>query len=132
MQTTKTLAFALSLGVLAQAQTINLRGKVTTTDGKGISGAIVTLVGENLKDTTDVNGAYAITRTSSAVSPSSLLHENIAFNRGEMELRLAAPASVKLEIFDLRANLLKEQTFSQVPAGEFRWNMNGDFGAANM
>jgi len=120
------------LGVLVQAQTVNLRGKVTTTGGQGISGAIVTLVGQNLKDTTDATGAYAIVRTSTAVSPCSPLPENIVFNRGTMELRLAAPAPVKIEIFDLAANLLKEKTFSQVPAGEFRWNMNDGLGAAKM
>lgn len=132
MQTTKTLSLLLSLGVLVQAQTVNLRGKVTTSGGQAISGAIVTLVGQNLKDTTDASGAYSITRIPSAVSPGSSLQENIKFNRGAMELHLAAPASVKIEIFDLMANLLKEKTFGEVPAGEFRWNMNDDFGAANL
>jgi len=120
------------LGVLAQAQTINLRGKVTTSGGQAISGAIVTLVGQNLKDTTDANGAYAITKTASAVTPGSGLRENIVFNRGMMEIQLAAAAPVKIEIFDLSANLLKQQSFSQVPAGEFRWNMNEGLGAKNM
>lgn len=132
MQTTKTLSLVLTLGALAQAQTINLRGKVTTSGGQGISGAIVTLVGQNLKDTTDASGAYSITKTSSAVMPGSSLSENIAFNRGMFELHLAAPAPVKIEIFDLKANLLKEKSFSQVPAGEFRWNMSEDFSASNM
>ncbi len=132
MQTIKTLSLVLSLGALAQAQVINLRGKVTTSGGQGISGAIVTLVGQNLKDTTDASGAYAITRTITGVAPGSLLHENIVFNRGVLELNLAAPASVKIEVFDLAANLLKEKSFSQVPAGEFRWNMNEGLGAANL
>lgn len=132
MQTTKTLSLVLSLGVLAQAQTINLRGKVTTSGGQGISGAIVTLVGQSLADTTDASGAYSITRTSTAVSPGLPLHENIVFNRGVLELHLAAPAPVKIEIFDLKANLLSEKTFSNVPAGEFRWNMNEGLGAPNL
>ena len=129
---TKMLSVVLSLGALTQAQTVNLRGKVTNSSGQGISGAIVTLVGQDLKDTTDASGAYAITRTPSAVSPGSSLQDNIKFNRGAMELHLAAPASVKIEIFDLMANLLKEKAFGEVPAGEFRWNMNDDFGAANL
>ncbi len=132
MQTTKTLSLVLSLGALAQAQTINLRGKVTTNGGQAIAGAVVTLVGQNLKDTTDASGAYSITRSSTAVLPGSLLSENIAFNRGVLELHLASPAPVKIEIFDLKANLLKEKYFSQVPAGEFRWSMKEDFGATNL
>lgn len=117
--------------VTANAQTINLRGKVTTSGGQGISGAIVTLVGQNLKDTTDGSGAYAITRSPSSVSP-GLPHENIMLNRGVMELHLDAPTSVKIEMFDLSANLVKEKTFSQVPAGAFRWNMSENLGAANL
>lgn len=132
MHTPKTLSLVLSLGALVQAQTINLRGKVTTSGGQGISGAIVTLLGQDLKDTTDASGAYAITRNSTAISPGLPRHENIVFNRGVVEFHLAAPAPVKIEIFDLKANLLKEKSFSQVPAGEFHWKMNEDFGAANL
>lgn len=123
---------ALFAGLTVEAQTINLRGKVTNSGGQGLSGAIVTLVGQNLKDTTDASGTYAITGVTTAVSPGLLLRdENITFKRGVLELHLAAPASVKLEIFDLSANLLKEKTFPEAPAGEIRWNMNEDFGAAN-
>ena len=38
------------------AQTINLQGVVSDTDGKPISGAIVSLVVNNLKDTTNAEG----------------------------------------------------------------------------
>lgn len=132
MYTTRILSIALSLGALAQAQTINLRGKVTTSTGQGISGAIVTLVGQDLKDTTDASGAYSIVQKSTAVSPDLHLHESIVFNRGVLEFYLASPASVKIEVFDLKANLLKERTVAQAPAGEFRWNLNDGLGAANL
>lgn len=131
MHKTRTLPLILSLGALAQAQTINLRGKVTSTGGQAISGAIVTLVGQNLKDTTDASGAYAITKIPSSVSR-GLPNENIAFHRGVLELNLAEPAPVKIEMFDLSANLVQEKTFSQVPAGEFRWNMNENLTSSNM
>jgi poly(3-hydroxybutyrate) depolymerase len=124
---------ALFAGLTAKAQTINLRGTVTNSGGQGISGVLVTLVGQNLKDTTDAKGAYAIKQSSSAISPGLVLHdENIVLNRGVLELNLAAPTSVKIEIFDIASNLLKEKTFPEAPAGEFRWNINEDFGAANL
>jgi len=129
------LAFcaALFAGFTAEAQTINLHGKVTGSTGQGISGATVTLLGQNLKATTDASGAYAITRTSNAVSPGLVLHdENIVINRGVLELHLAAPAPVRIEIFDMSSNLLKEVTFPEAPAGEFRWNIKENFGAANL
>ena len=132
MQMIKTLSLVLTLGALVQAQTVNIRGKVTTTAGQGISGAIVTLVALNLKDTTDGNGNYAITQSPSAISPDLRLNENIVLNRGVMEFHLAAPTHVKIEIFDLAANLLKEKTFSEIPAGEFHWNMNEGLGTSSM
>lgn len=129
MQTIKTLSLVLSLGALAQAQTINLRGKVTTSGGQAISGAIVTLVGQNLKDTTDASGAYSITKAASGVSH-GLSRENIVLHRGVLELNLSASGPVKIEMFDLSANLVAEQTFAQVPAGEFRWNMSDKIGGS--
>lgn len=124
---------ALFAGLSAKAQTVNLSGTVTNGGGQGISGVIVTLMGQNLKDTTDGKGAYAIKQNSNALSPSLVPHdENIVLNRGVLELHLAAPASVKIEIFDVSANLLKEKTFPESPAGEYRWNINEEFGAANL
>jgi len=132
VKTTRAISLALSLGAFAQAQSVHLRGKVTTTTGQAISGAVVTLVGQNLKDTTDATGAYSLTRTSGVVSPGAPLRESIVFHRGEMEVVLAAPASVKIEIFDLSANLLEEKSFREVPAGAFRWKMNQQLGASNL
>ena len=125
---------AVLAGFTAQAQTIiNLRGKVTNSGGQGVSGAIVTLVGQNLKDTTDGNGVFAIKRTSTAVAPGPVLRDgNIAINRGVVELHLAAPASVKIELFDVSANLLKEKTVPEAPAGNFSWNMKEYIGSANL
>lgn len=123
----------LFAGLTARAQSINLHGTVTNSGGQGIAGAIVTLVGQNLKDTTDSKGAYAITSNTIAVSPQSVLHDgNIALNRGVLELHLASPAPVKIEVFDISANLLKEKTFLEAPAGEFRWNINEEIRSANI
>lgn len=54
----------LGLAALVSAQSnasVNLRGKVTGASGSGIAGAEVTLVGRNLKDTTDASGNFTIT-----------------------------------------------------------------------
>jgi len=59
----------LLAGFSVQAQTtINLRGVVSGVGGQPVSGAIVTLVGQNLKDTTGVDGAYSITKGVIAIS----------------------------------------------------------------
>ena len=51
------------------AQSISLSGKVSGTGGAPISGAIVTLAGKNLKDTTGAAGTYAIAGGPSRVIP---------------------------------------------------------------
>ena len=40
-----------------RAQNVNLTGKVSNSSGQPVAGAIVTLVGLNIKDTTDATGA---------------------------------------------------------------------------
>jgi hypothetical protein len=44
----------------ANTQTINLQGVVSNSGGKPISSAIVSLLRQNMKDTTGVDGKYSI------------------------------------------------------------------------
>ena len=57
------------------AQTINLQGVVSDTDGKPISGAIVSLVVNNLKDTTNAEGKFSFISTSVKKMP-AIPHQN--------------------------------------------------------
>jgi hypothetical protein len=58
------------VGLTANAQTtINLSGTVSNQAAKPIAGAIVTLVKQNMKDTTGADGAYKITNITSTVLP---------------------------------------------------------------
>lgn len=62
------LGLASVIPVLAQTGApVNLRGKVTGISGSGIAGAEVTLVGRNLKDTTDASGNFTIASTATAL-----------------------------------------------------------------
>ena len=57
------LYLVMLIGMTVNAQTtVNLSGTVSNQAGKPIAGAIVSLVKQQLKDTTGADGAYNITR----------------------------------------------------------------------
>ena len=96
--------FIVLIGMTINAQTtgevINVRGAVTCED-QPVAGAIVTLSGQNMKDTTDDNGEYAITKNVVAVLPSILPQtEKITFRNGVLELSLPKSSPVKIHLFD--------------------------------
>jgi predicted esterase len=120
---------ALSNGLLAGAQTVNLRGAVTSGGGKPVSGAIVTLLKMNLKDTTGADGTYAITKTITGISPRSSGDGIISLSGGVLEFELVEPAPVVIEVFDIKSNLLKVENLGVQGAGHYSWNIPGIYGA---
>jgi glucuronoarabinoxylan endo-1,4-beta-xylanase len=129
------IAFLLlmALGFTITAQTINLRGTVTNKTGKPIANAIITLVGQGLKDTTGADGAFSITKNSTALLSSLIPKtEKIALNRGVLELTLSNPSPVKVEIFNAKGDLLKKESLQDAAAGIYRLNIAENFHAANL
>lgn len=109
---------------LAISQTINLRGKVTNKNGQPISGALVTLVRQNIKDTTGADGTYSINKSDVAVlSPIAPRFENITLNNGILELTLSSKSKVKISIFDVQGNLLKQENIHNVSYGVYHLNI---------
>jgi hypothetical protein len=128
------MMFGLTASTAVSAQTISLSGKVSNQSGKAISGAIVTLFGQKLVDTTDAAGAYsfsggtAITK-SSPVVPSS---EKISFTNGIVVLSLTKPAEVGIEFFDMKGNVLEREFEHASSAGDYRFDMMGRTFATNV
>ncbi|NLG18424.1 MAG: hypothetical protein GX556_13910 [Fibrobacter sp.] len=116
------------IGSIVNAQTdnsINVRGKVTS-GSKVISGAFVTLMGENIKDTTDINGDYSITKSSVAVIKSAApQNERITFRNGILELSLLKSSPVKIEVFNVKGKLLRKEVLRNTNAGVYRINFAG-------
>jgi hypothetical protein len=108
-------AFTLS------AQTITLSGKVTNQSGKAIAGAVVKLAVKKLADTTDAAGAYSLTSGTSATNAVALLPgiEAIALNNGIVKVSLIQPAPVRIELFDMRGNLLERALGNPASAGDY-------------
>ncbi len=109
----------------AGAQTINLKGKVLNGSGRPISGAVVALIGKNLKDTTDANGAYSINAViSSSVSISVIpAHEYVSLTNGVISLAVPKTTPVSIKMFDMKGNLLKRLVDGQITAGKYIYKM---------
>ncbi|QQS03234.1 MAG: hypothetical protein IPK50_13040 [Fibrobacterota bacterium] len=119
MQTTKTLSLILSLGVLTQAQTVNLTGKITNQSGKAIANAIVTLTPMGLKDTSVADGSYTLTSGNSGLLPSQSAR-SMDFRNGLLEINLGQSASVKVEVFNTKGSRLKSDVFQNTASGIYR------------
>jgi len=124
----------LLLGLSVNAQTtINLSGKVSNKAGNPIAGATVTLVKQKLNATTGADGAYSITGTTTSALP-LLMPQNRTIFMGKDFLQFSLPYSspVKIEIFDLKGNLLEKKLIRNAAAGFYRYNLEGNSHAANL
>ena len=119
MRKTKTLALALCLGTLAQAQTVNLTGKITNQAGNAIAKAVVTLTPLGLKDTTGADGMYTLASGNTAILPSQGAR-SMDFRNGVLQIDLGRSASVKVEVFDTKGSRLSGESFQNAASGIYR------------
>ncbi|MEO7955932.1 MAG: hypothetical protein ABIW76_04510 [Fibrobacteria bacterium] len=118
-------SLALSNGLLAGAQTVNLRG-IVSSGGKPVSGAVVSLLKKGIKDTTGSDGGYAFSQ-STAVSSLSSGDGMISFSDGVLEFEIAEPSPVAIEVFDIKSNRIKAENAGVQGAGHYRWNIPGNY-----
>jgi hypothetical protein len=118
------------IGLTVNAQTINLRGTVSTQSGTPIANAIVTLTGQGLKDTTGTDGAYAMKSSVSVVPWSMPRNRSISLNKGYLEFSLPAPSPVSMEIYNVKGGLLRKVSLRNAAAGFYRFTIGGDLWAA--
>lgn len=106
------------------AETVKVRGTVTTTAGAPIPNAVVTLVGAGLKDTTTVTGAYNFDPDFAAVNPRSFFAPGRSFMLSGSELRVlvGTPGRLTVESFDLRGSVLGRWT-EPVSPGAYRFDV---------
>ncbi|MBN1575605.1 MAG: hypothetical protein JW913_03580 [Chitinispirillaceae bacterium] len=110
--------FFILIGVTVNAQDIDIYGKVSNQAGQAVEGAIVELVKAGIKDTTKADGLYALANGTGTIVQSLLPQtERIALVRGVLKLSLNKPSPVKIQLFDVKGNLLKKEVYSSRPAG---------------
>ncbi|MBN1306748.1 MAG: carboxypeptidase regulatory-like domain-containing protein [Chitinispirillaceae bacterium] len=125
--------FVLLMGVTASAQSISLSGTVKNKSGRPIAGATVRLAVKNLNTTTNSTGNYSIIQTS-PVTPAPLLpgSEHISMEKGIVSIGMTAPALVRIELFDMRGNMVARMIDQPAGAGEYRFDVTRHALAANM
>jgi hypothetical protein len=123
-----------AIGFSVSAQTINLTGTVTNKSGKPIAGAVTTLIGKNLKDTTDAAGAFAIKSDGVGINTDPILPsaEKISMANGIIALSLTKTMQVTIELFDMNGQLLNRVLSRSVSAGDYRFNIAQHTLATNM
>lgn len=124
----------LGMGILcANAQTVNLQGVVSSSDGKPIANAIVSLVRHQMKDTTGTDGKYSFIGTSVKNLPSIVPQtSDISLNNDILQFALSKPSPMKVEIFNLKGNLLRQEINMNAAAGTYRFDISKNCRAANV
>ena len=109
-------------------ETINVRGKVTDSDGKPIEKAIVTVLNLGLMDTTGADGSYAINNTP-ARSPIKSFSQSreILLENGSLKLSLPEPSAVTVEFFTIEGKLLKREALPNASSGVYRFSIDKKF-----
>jgi hypothetical protein len=113
------------MAIAASAETVSLSGTVSNQSGSAITGAVVQLTGQKIKDTTDSQGAYSISLTTGTVTTNTVLPstEKIAMNKGVISLSLTSAAPVRIELFDMQGALLKKVVNNLTAAGDYQFNL---------
>ncbi len=109
----------------AQAQNVNVTGVISNSSGTAVSGAIVTLVGLNLKDTTDAAGAYSLQNTTGIRTAAPILpsRQTATLNNGMLSVTLPGSSPLRIELFDMRGQLLDRISERGATAGEYRFDI---------
>jgi polyhydroxybutyrate depolymerase len=122
----KLLILTFSLVLSAQAQQVNVRGKITDGTGKAVTNAMVEIIKLKLKDTTGTDGNFSIMGAVTALRGSSLsLPGLISFDKGVLDFTLGKPSPLKIEIFDAKGHLSHREIYPVTSTGSYRLNLRG-------
>jgi hypothetical protein len=116
-----------AMGAELSAQPIELNGKVADASGKAIGGAIVRLKSKALSDTTDASGAYALKGAATSLNREKRFpgKGSASFANGTVAVELTHPQRVRVELLDVRGNLLKTLAEQSLSAGSHRFDAEG-------
>jgi poly(3-hydroxybutyrate) depolymerase len=124
---------AVLIGLTTNAQTINLQGVVSNKGGQPIDKAVVTLVRQKMKDTTGTDGKYSFAGAVAAKFPAIVPQtEDISMYNGVLQFTIGNSSPVKVEIFDVKGNLLQKEALKSASAGVYRFNTTKNCLATNL
>jgi poly(3-hydroxybutyrate) depolymerase len=109
-----------ALGSTLQAQTVNVRGKVSGASGQALDKAVVELMKQGIKDTTGPDGMYTLTKTTALRRDP--LAGGMSLDNGVLRLSLLRPAPLTVEVFDLKGNQLRMESVPNAAEGAYHWD----------
>jgi polyhydroxybutyrate depolymerase len=110
----------------AQAQQINVRGKVSDGTGNAVANAIVEITKLKLKDTTGAEGTFSISGAVTAVRGSAQPPPGVlSFHNGVLDFALGKPSILKIEIFDAKGNLSHREIHRETSTGSYSLDLRG-------
>ncbi len=123
----KNIFFIISFIVFsANTQSVNLQGIVSNTKGKPIPGAIVLLVRQNMKDTTDAEGKFSLISGTSVkyLKPVLPQSDDISLKNNLLQFTLSTQSPVKIKIFDLNGNLIRQEIIKSAAPGIYKFDLS--------
>jgi O-glycosyl hydrolase len=126
------MCLIISIGLSVNAATVNLQGIVSNSTNNPIANAIVTLVGQAIKDTTDSEGKYTLTTVGVQLPAIVPQTEEISMLNGVLHFSLNNSSPVKVEIFDVKGILLKKYQLQNAAAGVYRFDIAKNCQATNL
>lgn len=127
------LGLALSMGLAVNAQQVNIRGKVSDGSGKAVAGATVTLGRLKHSATTGTDGSYSLNFTVDAIRRlSDAPSRDITMEHGVLQLSVGSPTPVRIEVFDVKGNLLKREILDNASTGVYRLDLAGKLPAEKL
>jgi hypothetical protein len=103
----KSCLFVLLAISLAFSQTISISGKVTSSSGQPLQGAIVKLVAAAFSDTSDAAGNYSLSAAISSKMPPNRAHavNGVQYENGGLVFTMVRRCAVKAALYDMRGAL---------------------------
>ncbi|MBN2036418.1 MAG: hypothetical protein JW768_06715 [Chitinispirillaceae bacterium] len=109
--------------VNVQTANADISGKVANQAGKGIANATLTLAVKKTTATTGSDGSFTLATTGTAFTLLQPQSTTITLNRDVINFSLANPSPVKVEIFDVKGNVLKKEVLQNAQPGFYRFNI---------
>ena len=107
-------------GSALHAQTIAVHGKVSDASGKAVDKAVVELVKQGAKDTTGPDGMFTLSGSTAIrrAAPAG----GMSLDNGILRLSILRPASLTVEVFDLKGNQLRMEAVPDAAEGAYHWD----------
>jgi hypothetical protein len=113
-----------SVVLAAGAQTLHVRGKVTDAAQKPLANVTVELLRAKLKVTTGADGQYVL-GTGTGIGRGFAETAEMRLERGMLELRVGKATRLRIEIFDVKGNLLDRTVLDRAASGDYRLDLAG-------